>query len=396
VIRLQDDFPSLHILDAPVSGGGHKAAAGELLVMVGGPGDVVERCQPILETFGDPVLHIGPLGAGQEAKVLNNTVFTAQLALAAEVFDLAAARGLDQVAIARILSSGSGRSYAAEVVARGGFDLDGLAAAAGALLAKDVGILADHTGVSDSTLLDAADAALERMGVARSSGNEPHQVFDGVWSRPGLSVRDRRLVTIVCVSAAVDVPAMDAHVYAALASGDLTVEQLNEFTLHFAVYCGWPRASQLEMAVRTQWQRLHEDRGEAAPPFPQRGIEDLGPADPAQRIAGGIKSFEEINLIQAPSQDSPYFYAGILNFVFGHLWLRPGLTRRERRLITIPCVGVGDAMGPIWSHVTSALGSGDISHDEMQELILHFRAYAGTPRAQLLESVATQWRTGQS
>jgi 4-carboxymuconolactone decarboxylase len=53
-------------------------------------------------------------------------------------------------------------------------------------------------------------------------------------------------------------------------------------------------------------------------------------------------------------------------------------------------------MGPIWSHVTSALGSGDISHDEMQELILHFRAYAGTPRAQLLEGVATQWRAGQS
>ena len=49
--------------------------------------------------------------------------------------------------------------------------------------------------------------------------------------------------------------------------------------------------------------------------------------------------------------------------MFGHLWLRPGLTRRERRLITVPCVGVGDAIGPIWSHVTSALGSGDITYE---------------------------------
>src|SRR6476661_5721700 len=216
---------------------------------------------------------------------------------------------------------------------------------------------------------------------------ERDQLFDGVWARPGLSIRERRIVTIVCVSAAVDVEAMAAHVYAALASGDLTVEELNEFTLHFAVYCGWPRASQLEVTVRTQWHRLHDERGEPTPAFPQRDIEDLGPADRAERLAGGIKSFEEINLIEAPSQDSPYFYAGILNFVFGHLWLRPGLTRRDRRLITIPCVGVGDAMGPINSHVTSALDSGDVAYEEMQELILQFRAYAGTPRARVLEGV---------
>ena len=90
-IRLQDDYPALRILDAPVSGGGHKAAARELLVMVGGDEATLDECRPILETFGNPVLHLGPLGAGQEAKLLNNTLFTAQLALAAEVFDVAAA-----------------------------------------------------------------------------------------------------------------------------------------------------------------------------------------------------------------------------------------------------------------------------------------------------------------
>ncbi|MBV8431473.1 MAG: NAD(P)-dependent oxidoreductase [Solirubrobacterales bacterium] len=166
-LRLQQDFPHLHMIDAPVSGGGHKAAAGELLVMVGGPADVAERCRPVLTTFGDPVLHVGPLGAGQEAKLLNNTVFTAQLALAAEVFDLAATRHLDRQAVATILALGSGRSYAAEVVAGGGFTLDGLAPVAGHLLAKDVGLLAAHTGLNSSALLDAADAALRRMGVAR-------------------------------------------------------------------------------------------------------------------------------------------------------------------------------------------------------------------------------------
>jgi 4-carboxymuconolactone decarboxylase len=220
---------------------------------------------------------------------------------------------------------------------------------------------------------------------------ERGHLFDSVWSRSALSIRDRRFVTLVCVAAAVDEPAIDAHIYAALASGDLTIEQMNEFTLHFAVYCGWPRASQMEVSVRTQWQRIHEERGQPTPPFPVLDVDDLGVADPAQRIAGGIRSFEEINLVQAPPQDSPYFYAGILNYVFGQLWLRPGLTRRERRLITIPCVGVSDAMGPIWSHVTSALGSGDISYEEMQEVIVQFAAYAGKKRARVLEGVASQW-----
>ncbi len=166
-LRLQEDFPALHVVDAPVSGGGHKAAAGELLVMTGGPAEVVDRCRPVLETFGSPVLHLGPLGAGQEAKVLNNTVFAAQLALAAEVFELAAARQLDPAAVAEVLAGGSGRSYAAEVVAGGGYDLVGLAPFAGELLAKDVGILVDRGAPTASALVTAADAALTRMGVTR-------------------------------------------------------------------------------------------------------------------------------------------------------------------------------------------------------------------------------------
>jgi len=220
-------------------------------------------------------------------------------------------------------------------------------------------------------------------------------VLSSIWARPGLSVRERRFVTIVCVAAAVDVAATDAHIYAALKSGDLTIEQMNELTLHFAVYCGWPKASQMEGSVRAQWQRIHDERDEPAPPFPDRTVDDLGPADPAQRIADGLKSFEEINLVPAPSQDSPYFHAGILNFVFGHLWLRPGLTRRERRLITVACVGMCDAAIPIWSHVTSALASGDLAYDEMQEVILQFNAYAGATRARALQDVAAQWKASQ-
>jgi 3-hydroxyisobutyrate dehydrogenase-like beta-hydroxyacid dehydrogenase len=166
-VRLQADFPKLHVIDAPVSGGGMKAAVGELLVMAGGSMDVIDRCRPVLETFGDPILHLGPLGSGQEVKVLNNTVFAAQLALAAEVFELAVARHLDRDAVATVLLNGSGRSYAAEVVAGSSFDLTGLAEIAGDLLAKDVGILVERTGLTESALLVAADAGLRALGTTR-------------------------------------------------------------------------------------------------------------------------------------------------------------------------------------------------------------------------------------
>ena len=221
---------------------------------------------------------------------------------------------------------------------------------------------------------------------------EFEHTFGTIWNRPNLSVRERRFVSLVCVSWAVDIPAIDAHVYAALKSGDFTIEQLNEFTLHFAVYCGWPKASQVEMTVRTQWQRLHGERGEPAPAFPQLQLDDLGPGDAAQRVRAGMQSFEAINLVPPPPQDSPYFFAGILNFVFGHVWLRPGLTRRERRLITIACVGVEESPMPIWSHVTSALGSGDLSPLEMHEVIEHFSAYADATRASALNDSARQWQ----
>ena len=222
------------------------------------------------------------------------------------------------------------------------------------------------------------------------------EIEGAVWSRPGLGVRERRLVTLVCVAARVDVPEIDAQVYGALTSGDLTIEQLNEATLHFAVYCGWPRASQLEGSVRGQWRRMHEEQGLAVPALPALTPDDLGTADPQARIDDGIECFREVNLIDAPSQDSPYFYAGILNFVFGHLWRRPGLTRRERRLLTIPCVGVSDAIGPIWSHVTSALSSGDLTAEEMVEVIAQFEEYAGAERAKVLAGVLAQWQTQRS
>jgi len=170
--RVQADFPQLGVLDAPVSGGGHKAAARELLVMVGGETATFERCRPVLETFADPLVHLGPLGAGQEAKLLNNALFAAQLGLASDAFTIAIGRGLDPAALATVLGAGSGRSYAAEIVAGGDHRLEGMAQLAGDLLAKDVGIIADMLSPAHPGLLAAADAALATMATAPNEGTD--------------------------------------------------------------------------------------------------------------------------------------------------------------------------------------------------------------------------------
>lgn len=225
---------------------------------------------------------------------------------------------------------------------------------------------------------------------ARSPLEQAHLefVFGQVWSRPGLGRRERRLVTLACVAAADAQQPIEDHVYAALKSNDLTIEEVLEIVLHFAVYCGWPKASNLEMHVRRQWARVQQERGEEPAPLPTLSNDTLGTNDWDERIARGAEEFTDVNLVPAPPQDSPYQHAGILNFVFGHVWMRPNLGRRERRFVTVACVGLDDAPIPIQSHVGSALVSGDISKTEMDELVLHFSAYYGFPKGEVLQATA--------
>lgn len=212
-------------------------------------------------------------------------------------------------------------------------------------------------------------------------------VFAEVWSRPGLSRRDRRFVTLACVAAADAEEPLRDHVYAALNSGDLSIDEIRETALHFAVYAGWPKASRFNMMIDEQWARIHRDRG-TTPPAPEPLLPLPTPSDPEQRLRTGEQSFRDINCLEfAPGRDDPYSGAGILNFVFGEMWLRPGLGMKERRLVTVACVAFQDAPLPILSHVYAALKSRDVSFTEMDELALHFAAYYGWPKAAHLNMV---------
>lgn len=86
-------------------------------------------------------------------------------------------------------------------------------------------------------------------------------VFGEMWSRPGLDMRSRRWITLACVACADTVVPITSHVYAALKSGDITLEEMLEFVLHYAVYSGWPKASILQQTVMEQWMRVQREGG---------------------------------------------------------------------------------------------------------------------------------------
>jgi 4-carboxymuconolactone decarboxylase len=111
---------------------------------------------------------------------------------------------------------------------------------------------------------------------------------------------------------------------------------------------------------------------------------------PAERTALGKQTFAEVMTFPPPADGSPVTGCGLIDFVFGEMWPRPGLGLKERRLITVACVAFQDAATPIASHVWAALKSGDISFEEMDELALHFAAYCGWPKGSYLNQVISE------
>lgn len=101
----------LRPLDAPVSGGVGGAAAGTLTFMVGGAADAFETAKPLFEVMGQKAVHCGPSGNGQAAKICNNMILGATMAVTCEAFALADKLGLDRQAMFDVVSTSSGYSW---------------------------------------------------------------------------------------------------------------------------------------------------------------------------------------------------------------------------------------------------------------------------------------------
>ena len=183
----------LAAVDAPVSGGIAAAAGGTLTFMVGGSAEAFARAEPILQCMGKAVIHAGPSGSGQAAKICNNMLLGATMVATCEAFLLAKKLGLDPQTFFDISSVSSGQSWSmtsycplpgvgpetpADRGYQGGF--------AAGLMLKDLKLAVQAASDADASVpmgaeamslyqafANAGNAGLDFSGIIRMLGGEP-------------------------------------------------------------------------------------------------------------------------------------------------------------------------------------------------------------------------------
>ena len=104
----------IRFLDAPVSGGVGGATAGTLAIMVGGDAGDLEEAHPVLAAMGSNIIHVGPVGAGEVAKLCNNLISGTALIAVAEAFRIGEAFGVDPQILTNVIAKSSGATWVME------------------------------------------------------------------------------------------------------------------------------------------------------------------------------------------------------------------------------------------------------------------------------------------
>ena len=100
--------------DAPVSGMEARAKEAKITVMFGGDESLFETVRPALEVIGNQIIYMGEVGSGQLTKLINQLLFNISCAGLAEVLPMAVKLGLDPEKVAQVITTGTGRSFAAD------------------------------------------------------------------------------------------------------------------------------------------------------------------------------------------------------------------------------------------------------------------------------------------
>lgn len=165
LVAIAERATAVGVVDAAVSGGPHDIEAGRLTLFVGGADQAVDRVRPLLGCYADPVLHVGPTGAGQKVKLVNNALFAAQIGLLAESIRLGERLGVPESTLLTALQHGSAASHVLNLVASGG-SVASFIEVAGEFVGKDVavvrGIAAELGGG-----LGALDDVMEKIDFAK-------------------------------------------------------------------------------------------------------------------------------------------------------------------------------------------------------------------------------------
>jgi 3-hydroxyisobutyrate dehydrogenase len=153
------------VLEAPVTGGVHKAAAGEITVLVGGPEALYQQHKDVLAAVGSPVLYMGELGSAAIIKVITNMLAFINLVAVGEALMLAKRGGLDLAQSFEAIKESSGNSFVHEtesqVILNGSYNINftmdlackdlGFATAFG----REFGVPLDLAGLTEQTFIRA-------------------------------------------------------------------------------------------------------------------------------------------------------------------------------------------------------------------------------------------------
>jgi 4-carboxymuconolactone decarboxylase len=191
-------------------------------------------------------------------------------------------------------------------------------------------------------------------------------LFGDVWERPGLSKRDRSLVTVAALVTMSRQGQLERHLARALDNG-VTPAEIAGLVTTLAFYSGWPSASSALDAVDKVFRERQADTG------PLKAPRELLPrslsADADERAAE-----------QALGPMTPKLAEITGKVLIGDLWRRPDLSPRDRSLIVIAAVIAGGAMEQLPSHLRRAAENG-LTRAEIGEELTHLAFYAGWPKA---------------
>jgi 4-carboxymuconolactone decarboxylase len=213
-----------------------------------------------------------------------------------------------------------------------------------------------HAPTADD--IRAVSPALERYTTENLTGD--------IWARPGLSLRDRCLVTVTALVARSQT-VLQRHYFEKALDNGVTPGELSEIVTHLAFYTGWGNA----MAAVGPLKAVFEQRGvgNAALPPASPTLLPLDEAAEAKRAAAVQANLGEVapGVVQYTSE-----------LLFNDLWLRPGLAPRDRSLATISALAATGQVAQITFHLNRAMDNG-LAKAEASEVFTHLAFYVGWP-----------------
>jgi 3-hydroxyisobutyrate dehydrogenase len=180
------------MLDAPVSGGTGGAAAATLTFMVGGDAADFGRVRPVLAAMGKNIVHCGPVGNGEVAKLCNNLLLAIAMIGVSEAMSLGVALGIDAKLLAGIINTSTGRCWSSDSCNPYPGVMDGVPAAndyaggfAGDLMLKDLGLAADAARLAKQPIvLGGLAQQLYQLLSARGDGAKDFSAIVNLYRKP--------------------------------------------------------------------------------------------------------------------------------------------------------------------------------------------------------------------